>query len=223
MRTHFQARKQPARFWQRNASSSRTTAGHGATPERVRQILHGPRLQPKLTVGPPGDAYEREADRVADAVMRMPEPEGRVQRVCAECEEEMHRQPAPEEEDEEKLQAKEMPGQVPEVTPDLESRFTALQGSGQPLPSSERAFFEPRFGQDFSSVRIHSGPEAADLAQRVQARAFTLGHSVVLGKGEDRPGTTAGRQLLAHELTHVVQQSGTAGLARLAGDPEKAP
>jgi len=176
---------------------------------QVRRILHGPRLQPKLTVGPPGDAYEREADRVADAVMRMPEPEGRVQRACAECEEEMQRQPATEkeEEDEDKtLQAKETPGQIPEVTPDLESRIAALRGGGEPLPSSERAFFEPRFGQEFGDVRIHSGPEAADLAQRVQARAFTLGDSIVFGAGQYAPGDGAGRQLLAHELTHVVQQ-----------------
>jgi hypothetical protein len=221
-----------------------------ATPVRVREVLHGSHLQAKFTVGPPGDACEREADRVADEVMRMPEPVGRVQRACAECEEEMQRsplqaspscehiqrlcpecqeemqrQPAPDpEEDEAKmLRAKETPGQIPEVTPDLESRIAALQGSGQPLPSSDRAFFEPRFGRDFGAVRIHSGLEAADLAQRVHARAFTVGKSVLLGRGEDRPGTEAGRLLLAHELTHVVQQgseasTGSADAATLQRD-----
>lgn len=150
----------------------------------VRQILHGPRLQAKLTVGPPDDAHEREADRVADAVMRMPEPEGRVQRVCAECEEEMQRQPAREDEEEEKkLQAKAAPGQVPEVTPNLESRIAALRGSGQPLPSSERAFFEPRFWRGFGDVRIHSGSAPEEIAHALHAKAFTAGNHIVFGNG----------------------------------------
>jgi len=79
-------------------------------------------------------------------------------------------------------------------------------GSGTPLHDSDRAFFEPRFGQSFSDVRIHSGGEASRAAQSVSARAFTLGHAIVMGEGTYAPGTRAGRALLAHELTHVVQQ-----------------
>ncbi|MEA2563866.1 MAG: hypothetical protein QOH06_5370 [Acidobacteriota bacterium] len=152
----------------------------------VRHILHTPRPQTKLAVGAPDDAFEKEADQVADHVMRM--PESGVQRMCHECEEE--------------LQAKEEPGQTPSVPDGFENRFSALQGSGRPLPASERAFFEPRFGRDFSNVRLHSGPAAGELARSVHARAFTLGDSIVLGPGE------SGRDLLAHELTHVVQQGG---------------
>ncbi|HEX6862977.1 MAG TPA: DUF4157 domain-containing protein [Thermoanaerobaculia bacterium] len=152
----------------------------------VRQILHGPRFQAKLTVGAPDDAFEREADQVAGRVMRMTELG--VQRMCHECEEEM--------------QAKEEPGRTPSVPEGFEQRFSALQGGGRPLPASERAFFEPRFGRDFSGVRLHSGPAAGELARSVHARAFTLGKSIVLGPGE------SGRELLAHELTHVVQQRG---------------
>ncbi|MFL6201388.1 MAG: DUF4157 domain-containing protein [Thermoanaerobaculia bacterium] len=155
----------------------------------VRHILHSPRPQAKLTVGAPDDAFEREADQVADQVMRMPEPG--VQRMCADCEEE--------------LQAKEEPGQTPEVPNGFEPRFAALQSGGRPLPAADRAFFEPRFGRDFSGVRLHSGPAAGELARSVHARAFTLGDSIVLGSGE---GGESGRQLLAHELTHVVQQGG---------------
>lgn len=216
MRTHAQARK-PVSHLRRAPLPAASPAGPLTTPARVRQILQGPRVQAKLTVGPPGDVYEREADRVADEVMRIPEPEGRVQRVCAECEEEMQRQPAPakEENEDKMMRAKETPGRVPEVTPDMESRLAALRGGGEPLPSSERAFFEPRFGRDFSDVRIHSGPEAVNLAQQIQARAFTLGDSVVFGSGQYAPGARAGRQLLAHELTHVVQQRG-GGTAREA-------
>ena len=156
----------------------------------VRHILHSPRPQAKLTVGAPDDAFEKEADEVANQVMRMPEPG--VQRMCAECEEE------------EKIQAKEEPGRTPVVPGGFEQRFAALRGSGQPLPASERTFFEPRFGRDFANVRLHSGPAASELARSVHARAFTLGDSIVLGAGE------SGRRLLAHELTHVVQQGGSA-------------
>ena len=159
----------------------------------VRHILHSPRPQAKLTVGSPDDAFEKEADEVADQVMRMPEPG--VQRMCAECEEEQ------------KIQAKEEPGRRPVVPGGFEQSFAALHGGGQPLPASERAFFEPRFGRDFSSVRLHSGPAASELARSVHARAFTLGNSIVLGAGE---GGEGGRELLAHELTHVVQQGGSA-------------
>jgi hypothetical protein len=88
MKTYAQTRK-PASRQQKATSLSGIASGHGAVPARVRQILHGPRVQAKLIVGPTDDAYEREADRVAEVVLRMPEPEGRVQRVCAECEEEM--------------------------------------------------------------------------------------------------------------------------------------
>jgi len=208
----FQPKSGPHRTRQVTAVPLRSS-----TPLQVRQILHGPHLQPKLTVGPPDDAYEREADQVADAVMRMPEPEGRVQRVCAECAEEMQRQPVPDEDEEEKkVQAKEAPGQVPEVAPDLESRITALRGGGQPLPFSERAFFEPRFGQDFSGVRLHTGSAPAEIAQVLHARAFTTGNHIVFGSGQYEPGSGEGKRLLAHELTHVVQQGGEGAGQRVA-------
>src|SRR6187402_3782362 len=106
-------------------ASTRAPAA-GPTPARpeVRQILHAPRPQAKLTVGAPDDAFEKEADQVADQVMRMSEPG--VQRMCSECEEE-------------KLQAKAEPGRMPSVPDGFEPRFAALQGSGRPLPASERA------------------------------------------------------------------------------------
>ncbi|MBZ0303138.1 MAG: DUF4157 domain-containing protein [Anaerolineae bacterium] len=81
-----------------------------------------------------------------------------------------------------------------------------LRTSGQPLDGDTRAFMEPRFGHDFSRVRIHSDGKAAESARAVQARAYTMGPHVVFGAGQYSPGTAAGRRLLAHELTHVVQQ-----------------
>jgi len=178
------------------AASPKTAQAPGPARPEVRQILHASRPQAKLTVGAPDDAFEKEADQVADQVMRMPEPG--VQRMCHECEEE----------NEARISRKESaPGQAPAVPGGFEQRFSTLHGSGQPLPASERAFFEPRFGHDFSNVRLHSGSAASELARSVQARAFTLGDSIVLGTGE---GGESGRELLAHELTHVVQQGGSA-------------
>ncbi|MGD2114839.1 MAG: DUF4157 domain-containing protein [Acidobacteriota bacterium] len=177
----------------------------------IRQILHGPRLQAKLTLGPPDDAYEREADRVADAVLRMPEPDERVQRMCPECEDELQRQPMDDLEEEEELRTKSLPGprgEPSEISDGLAARIQALRGGGRPLPEPARAFFEPRFGRSFAGVRIHDDSRAQALARSVHARAFTVGRDVVLGAGEPAPGTPGGRRLLAHELTHVVQQTG---------------
>jgi outer membrane protein OmpA-like peptidoglycan-associated protein len=99
-------------------------------------------------------------------------------------------------------------GAVPDMPPDVEAGIHALQRGGEPLPSAERAFFEPRFGHDFKEVRLHSGAQAARSAQAVQARAFTVGTHIVFGSGQFVAGTQTGRRLLAHELTHVVQQGG---------------
>jgi hypothetical protein len=83
-----------------------------------------------------------------------------------------------------------------------------LNSSGQPLDAQTRAYLEPRFGHDFSRVRIHTDVRAAESARAVNALAYTLGHSVVFGAGQFQPATNGGRRLIAHELTHVVQQSG---------------
>ncbi len=81
-----------------------------------------------------------------------------------------------------------------------------LSSPGQPLDAGTRAFMEPRFGHDFSQVRVHTDGQAAESAQAVNALAYTVGRDVVFGNGQYVPGTTEGKSLLAHELTHVVQQ-----------------
>ena len=96
-------------------------------------------------------------------------------------------------------------GGVPAIVHDV------LHSPGQPLDSATRAFFEPRFGHDFSRVRVHTGAQADASAQAVGARAYTVGHDVTFAAQLYRPGTEAGMRLLAHELTHVVQQAGSAG------------
>jgi len=181
---------------------------------QVHPSRESPCLQPKLTVASAGDAHEQEADRVADQVMRMPDPvassdtvmgmrdstagDGRVQRMCEECEEKeggIQRRPA-----------EDASAEVPTVTPQINAEILSLEGTGQPLPESARTFFEPRFQHDFGNVRLYTGQRAADTARAVSARAFAIGNDVVFGAGEFAPDTHEGRHLLAHELTHVVQQ-----------------
>ena len=82
----------------------------------------------------------------------------------------------------------------------------------QHLPEATRSFFEPRFGHDFSQVRVHTDSEALETAQALNSRAFTIGQDVVFGQGQYSPGTAEGRNLLAHELTHVVQQNSATGM-----------
>ena len=82
-----------------------------------------------------------------------------------------------------------------------------LRSPGQPLDVATRAFFEPRFGHDFSAVRIHTDAKAAESAQAVNALAYTVGQDVVFGAGQHAPEANVGRRLMAHELTHVVQQA----------------
>jgi hypothetical protein len=95
----------------------------------------------------------------------------------------------------------------PGITSDLETRIQSLKGGEQPLSSSVRAFFEPRFGHDFSQVRVHTDAKATESVRAVNARAFTVGRDLVFGAGQYALETAAGQRLLAHELTHVVQQN----------------
>jgi hypothetical protein len=191
----------------------------------VQRVVTG--IQAKLVVGQPGDMYEQEADRVADAVMRMPEPE--VQRQAEEEEKEEEEiirtkplaeqitpliQRQSEEEEEKILQTKEVSWQSSELTSDFESRIQALKGGGQPLPESARDFFEPRFGYDFRGVRVHTNAHSAKLVRSMNARAFTVGRDVVFEPREYAPDSNAGKRLLAHELTHVVQQTYHPSLAK---------
>lgn len=159
-------------------------------------------MRPKLTVGRGDDPLEHEADRIADHVMRMAGPRPSVtaapamlNRKCAACDEE-----------EQRLQAKaggspqaatgEAPGVVHEV----------LRSPGQPLDSVTRSYMENQFGRDFRHVRVHADAKAAESATAVNALAYTVGSNVVFGAGQYAPHRARGQHLLAHELTHVVQQ-----------------
>jgi outer membrane protein OmpA-like peptidoglycan-associated protein len=161
-------------------------------------------IQAKLEVGQVGDPLEHEADRVADRVMRMTAPSPvQASRVASQSEAELNRKCAGCEEEETELHRKETTS-GPAVAPP--SVHDVLQSAGQPLDPQARAFMEPRFGQDFSSVRVHTDEQAAHSAKAVNALAYTSGNNIVFDAAQYNPSSSAGRRLLAHELTHVVQQ-----------------
>jgi hypothetical protein len=143
-------------------------------------------IQAKLAINQPGDAFEQEADRVADQVLAAPAHAGvmrapaRIRRLAGQSAEPMDAAPA--------------------------SVDQALAIPGRPLEPALRQDMEKRFGYDFSRVRIHSGAAAEQSARDVDAHAYTLGQDIVFGAGGFAPGTQEGRRLIAHELTHVVQQ-----------------
>lgn len=148
----------------------------------VQRLLRAGAIQTTLTIGQPGDRYEHEADRAAAHVLQMPEPTSTPRATEGRGHAAMQHQRSDDTE--------------------------AISGRGQPLSRADREFFEPRFDRDFGQVRVHADAAAAELANSIDARAFTLGRNIVFGAGEYASGTRAGRALLAHELTHVVQQSG---------------
>lgn len=176
-----------------------TTGARSHSTSDARDVQH------KLTVSNSGDASEREADRIADQVMRMPNPQVQCAAACgtgcAKCETQQTDQ------QHESLQTKRLepnntghiaaPPQVHEV----------IAARGQPLDPATRGFMEQRFGYDFSRVRVHSDAASAKSARDVNAYAYTVGHNIVFGTGRLVPETHEGRRLIAHELTHVVQQS----------------
>ena len=223
-----------------------------------------PLVQAQLVVGQPNDKYEQEAERVAEQVMRMPQPNGlilqerdpTVQHYKSELDQPLQRQlfeseamaPEQEEEEEEKtVQAKasssqplirhdlsgangkvqrqsveneeekeeetsvqtksNVSGQTI-VTPTLETQLSSGQGVGHSLPKSTRTLMESRFSQDFSHVRVHTNSPAVQMNRDLNAQAFTHGHHIYFGQGQYQPQTQSGQKLLAHELTHVVQQTG---------------
>lgn len=162
----------------------------------AKSPFFAPVIQPKLTVNTPGDAYEQEADRIADQVMRMKDGDAPVvQRKCAKCEREEQAQ---------RKEAFGASGGFP--APSIVQQTLARNNGGQPLDADTRQFMESRFGQDFSQVRIHTDTQAAHSAAAIQARAYTSGQHIVFGQGQYQPSSDSGRRLLAHELVHVGQQ-----------------
>jgi hypothetical protein len=167
-------------------------------------------VQRKLVVGLVDHPLEREADHVADQVMQMPDPEVSATvtplQISRECETGEKGQQAV---DKGLGAALIADSAAPAMVHD------ALRSPGVPLDTASRRFFEARFGQDFSRVRLHTEGAAATSARAVQALAYTVGEHIVFGAGHT-PGVAGSRRLLAHELAHVVQQGRAAAPRTLA-------
>jgi hypothetical protein len=173
-----------------------------ANQPQTRSLLSAPRLpgviQPKLVVGQANDPLEHEADRAADRIMRMPTretprgPSWDFSRIPAHIF---------------------RPAEKPSAVPISVER--ALTGPGRPLEPALRSDMERRFGHDFSRVQIHTDGAAQQSARDIGARAYTVGEHTVFGAGQFAPGTSEGRRLIAHELSHFVQQSMTGRVRRL--------
>lgn len=176
-------------------------------------------IQFQLSVAPPDDRFEQEADAAAEQVLRMPAGSAppslsqlwgsEVQRAPVDApDDDEEEQDEDETEEAELLQPKTAQGAAPPVGPQLAARIQGMRGGGAPLADGERGFFEPRFGHRFADVRVHHAGAAAGIARQLHARAFTVGSDIFFGQSEFAPHTAAGSALLAHELAHVVQQRG---------------
>ena len=180
-------------------------------PEEGTRTFSSSRLpiQFKLAIGAANDPLEAEADAMAAGVMGMapnaPASTGTATPVlrrkcscggekCDKCKQEQEGQ----------IQRKAAASVTPREAPPIVHE--TLRSPGQPLDSSTRSFFEPRFKRDFSSVRVHADDKAAESARSVNALAYTIGPHLVFGPGQYAPSAPAGRELLAHELAHVMQQ-----------------
>jgi len=226
----------------RNLSLQRKVAASGQTaipksvegipalaPEEKRTVMpsvHSPSLplQRKLAIGAVNDPLESEADAMADHVMQGSSASPSVHaaspavhrkcscegsgKSCAECEGEK----------ENKMLRKSAGAITPTAAPPIVHEV--VNSPGQPLDAATRSFMEPRFGYDFSRVRVHADNKAAESANAVNARAYAVGQNMVFGAGQYMPQTSEGRRLLAHELAHTGQQQASSR-HHVAREPKK--
>ncbi|MEE1177233.1 MAG: DUF4157 domain-containing protein [Paludibacteraceae bacterium] len=151
-------------------------------------------VQAQLETTTPGDAYEQEADRMADMVMRKidgantseAKPSNHCPTPTISC----------------------FGGTSMPISSEMESQLQAMQGGGHAMPEGLRAQMEGSFGHNFSNVRLHTDSAAADMSSSINAKAFTHGNDIYFNQGQFQPNTPAGQHLIAHELTHTVQQGG---------------
>src|ERR1700744_2586275 len=168
-------------------------------------------IQLKLSVGAPDDPMEHEADAMADKVMRMPETSFIQRRAAAH---------APADYDDEFVRLKPLASQVTPfiqtkskgastISESVSSGIKSSMGSGSQMQGDTKSFMESRFGTNFSDVKIHTGDESIGLNRSLNAKAFTVSNNIYFNSGQYQPETDSGKHLLAHELTHVLQQGKT--------------
>ncbi|QHT70503.1 DUF4157 domain-containing protein [Rhodocytophaga rosea] len=224
--------KSPLAFPQKQVSQVQHKENEG---EESQVTLPSSIVPTKITIGSPDDNYEKEADAVANQVMQM--PEAAVQRKCAHCQAEekllqrkaLHPSPLHQtsivqrkcaacEAEAGLLQRKII---SPAISPFMQAKadtentasesisqqIGSRKGNGSPLPGSTKSFIEERFGADFNDVRVHTDGQAIQLSQQLNAQAFATGNDIYFNQGKYSPESSDGKHLLAHELTHVVQQN----------------
>lgn len=175
---------------------------------------------------PEGDEEEKAvqtkplADQITPLVQRQEgSPEEEEEPIQTKAINEMVQRQA-EEEDEDTVQTKAAPSHTPTVRATTQANIQSLKGGGQALPPNQRTFYESRMGRDFSGVRIHADSEAAHTAQALQAKAFTFGKNIIFNTGQYSLNKQEGHELLAHELTHVIQQNTDIHRADFAKPPQ---
>jgi hypothetical protein len=198
---------------QRMRTAARAGRGDApAPPARERTSILWPQREP-IRVSSPEEPAEREAQATASTVMQMSAgrvwPPGAVARAAHRTfhARRVHRQAAG----------------PPAVAEDLSQEIQASLGSGTPLPADVREFMEPRFRADFGEVRVHTGEQAERLSAQLSARAFTYGKDIFFGRGEYRPNEPGGAELLAHELTHTIQQQAVVQRSEEASVKQRVP
>ncbi|MDN3581247.1 eCIS core domain-containing protein [Mucilaginibacter flavus] len=180
------------RYRHRSSGANRAITSSGAA-----------NIQRKLTVGETNDPMEQQADDMADKVMRMPE-RSLIQREVDDT-------------DDENINRKPLSGQLPPfiqakgdgggvASPAVTNGIAATRGGGQSMSNGTKSFMESRFGNDFSDVRIHTDDYAAQMSNELNAQAFTVGNDIYFNSGKYAPEVSGGKRLLAHELTHTIQQ-----------------
>ncbi len=176
------------------------------------------KVQRKITVSQPGDPYEVEAERVAELITQTSES-SYLERGPTHHADHRRKDGVPPH-----LKRLKSAGHfIGQAGPEISNEVVDTPSS-QPLDHATRSYFEPRFGQDLSTVRVHTGGRAADSAHTLNALAYTVGNQIVFGAGQYAPQTSAGRKLLAHELVHTLQQDRDetqppAGLVQRQDDP----
>lgn len=211
-------------------ASSLLDLQRAAGNQSVASLLGGALLQPKLRIGPPADAYEREADRVADAVLRIPDRGGGAPLpVLPVAGQGVQRPTASDSIDPDKKEAERIAriviggrsaeprrpngtadrrgGGSPEAAYELHSQLVRTKGNGKPLDGFTKTEMESKLGVDLNAVRVHTDHYANEMSASIDARAFTYGRDIYFNSGEFHPASGQGKELLAHELVHTAQQS----------------
>lgn len=191
--------------------------------QAVLGLLNSGIIQSKLSIRNSDDIYGKEADKIAEHGMRIPDtaiqPKSVYESSFLSCSGKnlFHTksigigilplvQQHTKEEQEKPIKTRRVGGQTIRLSHTLYDRIHLMRGGGKSLSQNIRNFFEPRFGFDFSSVRIHTDTNAAEAARALNSQAFTFGRDIVFGQGQFEPKSISSRRLLAHELSHVVQQ-----------------